>query len=101
MQVRKWVDVLSTWGYNSAHTPARDLGFPQPWAVLGLDQLKGYRGMKKKAARKRKESAVKSKKNGGLLSSSFNFDSRSRGSRPMKLTEDPRFAQAVQNYEAG
>jgi tetratricopeptide (TPR) repeat protein len=57
--------------------------------------------MKKKAARKLKQLTVKSKKNNDLLSSSSGFEARSRGSKPMKLTEDPRFAQAVQNYEAG
>src|SRR5271166_4499090 len=57
--------------------------------------------MKKKAARKLKESAAKSKTNNGLLSPSATSGSRYRGSRPMKLTDDPRFAQAVQNYEAG
>jgi tetratricopeptide (TPR) repeat protein len=57
--------------------------------------------MKKKAARKLKKSAVKSKKNSGLPSSSVGSEARLRSSRPMKLTEDPRFAQAVQNYEAG
>ena len=57
--------------------------------------------MKKKAARKLKESAAKSKKNSGLASSSASSDSKSRGSKPMKLADDPRFAQAVQNYEAG
>jgi len=57
--------------------------------------------MKKKAVRKLKGSAAKHKKNSGLLSSSTSFDSKLRGSRPMKLTDDPRFAQAVQNYEAG
>jgi len=57
--------------------------------------------MTKKAARKLKRSLVKSKKNRGLVSSSTSSDSRFRGSSPMKLTDDPRFAQAVQNYEAG
>src|SRR5271165_7616210 len=57
--------------------------------------------MKKKAVRKLKGSAAKHKKNSGLLSSSTSFESKPRGSRPMKLTDDPRFAQAVQNYEAG
>ena len=56
--------------------------------------------MKKKAARKLKGKAVKSKKNSGLLSS-MDSQSKSRMSKPMKLTDDPRFAQAVQNYEAG
>jgi len=57
--------------------------------------------MKKKAAQKLKRSTVKSKKNSDLASSSTGPDAKSRGSKPMKLTDDPRFAQAVQNYEAG
>ena len=57
--------------------------------------------MKKKAARKLKEMAAKSKTNSGLLSSSTASGSKFRGSKPVKLTDDPRFAQAVQNYEAG
>jgi tetratricopeptide (TPR) repeat protein len=57
--------------------------------------------MKKKAARKLQKSAVKSKKKSGLLPSSTGLEARSRASKPMKLTDDPRFAQAVQNYEAG
>src|SRR5271165_2575861 len=57
--------------------------------------------MKKKAAPKLNKIAVKSKKNSGLSSSLTSSDAKSRGSRPMKLADDPRFAQAVQNYEAG
>ena len=53
--------------------------------------------MKKKTARKLKGSDVKSKKNSGLLSSA-DSENRYRASKPMKLTDDPRFAQAVQNY---
>ncbi len=56
--------------------------------------------MKKKAAQKLKGKDLKSKKNSGLLSS-MESESKSRASKPMKLTDDPRFAQAVQNYEAG
>jgi tetratricopeptide (TPR) repeat protein len=57
--------------------------------------------MKKKAARKGNKTIAKAKKNNGLPSSSTGSEARERASRPMKLTEDPRFAQAVQNYEAG
>jgi len=57
--------------------------------------------MKKKAAQKVKKSSVKSKKKSGLTPSSTGLEARSRASKPMKLTDDPRFAQAVQNYEAG
>jgi tetratricopeptide (TPR) repeat protein len=56
--------------------------------------------MKKKAARKLKGKAAKSKENSGLPSST-NLESKSWATKPMKLTDDPRFAQAVQNYEAG
>src|SRR5271166_3224413 len=65
------------------------------------NQPKGNQWMKKKAARKLKGSAAKLNKNSGLLSASTSFESKPRSSRPMKLTDDPRFAQAVQNYEAG
>jgi len=57
--------------------------------------------MKKKAARKLKGNAAKSNKNSGLLSSSGGFAGKPRGNKPMKLADDPRFAQAVQNYEVG
>ena len=57
--------------------------------------------MKKKAAQKLKTSVVKSKKNSSLMPSSTGHEARARASKPAKLTEDPRFAQAVQNYEAG
>src|SRR5271167_830968 len=57
--------------------------------------------MKKKAAQKLKKDAVKPKKKSGLVSASTGSETKSRGTRPMKLADDPRFAQAVQNYEAG
>ncbi len=57
--------------------------------------------MKKKAARKLKGNAAKSNKNSGLPSYSGGSAGKSRGNKPMKLTDDPRFAQAVQNYEVG
>jgi tetratricopeptide (TPR) repeat protein len=57
--------------------------------------------MKKKAAQKLKKSVVKSKKNSGLVSPSTASETKSRGSGSMKFADDPRFAQAVQNYEAG
>jgi tetratricopeptide (TPR) repeat protein len=57
--------------------------------------------MKKKAARKLKVNAGKSNKGSGLQSSSGGSASKSRGNKPMKLADDPRFAQAVQNYESG
>ena len=57
--------------------------------------------MKKKATQKPKKSAAKPKKKSGLLPSSKGTEGRLRAGKPMKLTDDPRFAQAVQNYEAG
>lgn len=57
--------------------------------------------MKKKAAEKGKQTTAKLKGNSDLHSSAAGSEMRSRGSKPMKLTDDPRFTQAVQNYEAG
>jgi tetratricopeptide (TPR) repeat protein len=57
--------------------------------------------MKKKAAAKGKQPTAKFKGNSDLRSSAAGSEMRSRGSKPMKLTDDPRFTQAVQNYEAG
>jgi tetratricopeptide (TPR) repeat protein len=57
--------------------------------------------MKKKAAEKGKQTTAKPKGNSDLGSSAAGSEVRSRGSKPMKLTDDPRFTQAVQNYEAG
>ena len=57
--------------------------------------------MKKKAAEKDKQTTAKPNSNSGFGSSAAGSEARSRGSRPMKLTDDPRFTQAVQNYEAG
>ena len=57
--------------------------------------------MKKKAAEKPRGVASKIKKNNGLNSSAAGSENRFRATKPLKLAEDPRFAQAVQNYEAG
>jgi tetratricopeptide (TPR) repeat protein len=57
--------------------------------------------MKKKVAGKVKEMASKPNKDKTLRMSAAAFDNSSRGAKPMKLADDPRFAQAVQNYEAG
>jgi tetratricopeptide (TPR) repeat protein len=57
--------------------------------------------MKKKAAAKGKQTTAKSKGNSDLRSSAAGSETRFRGNKPMKLTDDPRFTQAVQNYEAG
>ena len=57
--------------------------------------------MKKKAAAKGKRATAKPKGKSDLRSSAAGHGMRSQGSKPMKLTDDPRFTQAVQNYEAG
>ena len=57
--------------------------------------------MKKKDAENVKETEAKSKKNSGLQASWVESMGRPRANKPMKVTDDPRFAQAVQNYEAG
>jgi tetratricopeptide (TPR) repeat protein len=57
--------------------------------------------MKKKAAEKDKQTTAKPNSSSGFGPSAAGSEARSRGSRPMKLTDDPRFTQAVQNYEAG
>jgi tetratricopeptide (TPR) repeat protein len=57
--------------------------------------------MKKKVAAKREQTTAKPKGKSGLRTSAAGSENRPRGSKPMKLTDDPRFTQAVQNYEAG
>jgi tetratricopeptide (TPR) repeat protein len=57
--------------------------------------------MKKKAKESVKGSAPKSIKAKSLPMSAAGFEQSGRGARPMKVSEDPRFSQAVQNYEAG
>ncbi len=57
--------------------------------------------MKKKVAEKREQATAKPKGKSGLRTSAAGSENRPRGSKPMKLTDDPRFTQAVQNYEAG
>jgi len=57
--------------------------------------------MKKKVAGKVKEIASKSNKDKNLIISVAGSENAGRGPKPMKLADDPRFAQAVQNYEAG
>lgn len=57
--------------------------------------------MKKKAIEKPKKSASKSTKGTSPQLSATRSDGIPRGAKPMKLSEDPRFLQAVQNYEAG
>lgn len=57
--------------------------------------------MKKKAAEKVKEITPKRNKGNSLKESAAGADRAARGNRSMKVADDPRFAQAVQNYEAG
>ncbi len=57
--------------------------------------------MNKKPTENVKESDSKANKAKGLHMSAQGPESKGRGTKPMKVGEDPRFAQAVQNYEAG
>jgi tetratricopeptide (TPR) repeat protein len=54
--------------------------------------------MNRKAPENSKENGIKANKAKSLKSPS---DSKARSSAVLKLVDDPRFAQAVQNYEAG
>ena len=56
--------------------------------------------MNRKGPENIKESTSKANK-GKPLRSEAGAEVRGRASTPVKLTDDPRFAQAVQNYEAG
>jgi tetratricopeptide (TPR) repeat protein len=57
--------------------------------------------MSKKAQEDDKENGVKHSKTKVLRATTPGSDGKARGSNALKLAEDPRFAQAVQNYEAG
>jgi tetratricopeptide (TPR) repeat protein len=57
--------------------------------------------MKKKEPENVQETTSKSKTNSDLKTSPAGSFERGRAVRPAKITDDPRFAQAVQNYEAG
>ena len=57
--------------------------------------------MNKKANETVKENDSKAKKAKGLHMSAASPEGKNRGAKPLKVTEDPRFAQAVQSYEAG
>jgi len=57
--------------------------------------------MNKKATENVKDSESKAKKAKGLHMSAVSPEGKNRGAKPMKVTEDPRFAHAVQSYEAG
>src|SRR5437868_4904886 len=57
--------------------------------------------MKKKGAENLEENTGKSPDKNDLSSSQSRRSSPLSSAKPVKLTDDPRFAQAVQNYEAG
>src|SRR5215471_17792793 len=57
--------------------------------------------MKKKEAEDVQENGSKYKKALDLKKPPTVSDNRERSARTGKLTDDPRFSQAVQNYEAG
>jgi tetratricopeptide (TPR) repeat protein len=57
--------------------------------------------MKKKEAENVQETDPKSKKTMDLKKSPPGSDNRDRSSKPVRIADDPRFSQAVQNYEAG
>lgn len=56
--------------------------------------------MNRKGPENIKESASKSNRGKPLRTSGL-AETRNRANTPVKLTDDPRFTQAVQNYEAG
>jgi len=57
--------------------------------------------MKKKEAENVQETEARSKKKIDLQIPSAGSDVRARAGKPLKVADDPRFSQAVQNYEAG
>jgi tetratricopeptide (TPR) repeat protein len=57
--------------------------------------------MNKRAAENVKDDAAKLNKTKTIRGSSPAAEAKGKGSAPVRLTDDPRFAQAVQNYEAG
>jgi tetratricopeptide (TPR) repeat protein len=57
--------------------------------------------MKKKESENVQGSSAKSQKTNGFAASKSATNSLGRTSKPGRITEDPRFAQAVQNYETG
>src|ERR1035441_18072 len=57
--------------------------------------------MKKKEAENVQETEARLKKKIDLPASSTGPDNRARTAKPLKVADDPRFSQAVQNYEAG
>src|SRR5271169_1929721 len=57
--------------------------------------------MKKKEAENVQETEARSKKKIDLQVPQGGADGRARTTKPLKVADDPRFTQAVQNYEAG
>ena len=57
--------------------------------------------MKKKERENVQGTGSKSQKSGDLKTTQPVHEERKGAGKPVRLTEDPRFAQAVQNYEAG
>jgi tetratricopeptide (TPR) repeat protein len=57
--------------------------------------------MKNKTGGSADEISSKRSKNKDLAAVAASAENRSRGMKSMKMGDDPRFAQAVQNYEAG
>lgn len=57
--------------------------------------------MKKKAPENVKENDSKAQKKQGLSFFQGHSDGKLPGTQPLKVADDPRFTQAVQNYEAG
>jgi tetratricopeptide (TPR) repeat protein len=57
--------------------------------------------MNKKAPESAKHDGPKLSKAKAVKAATASMDGKSRGSQPVRLTDDPRFTQAVQNYEAG
>src|SRR5271165_4198468 len=57
--------------------------------------------MNKKEAENVQETKGKTKKQADLPTSHTGSEIRARSAKPLKVADDPRFSQAVQNYEAG
>jgi len=57
--------------------------------------------MKKKEAENVQGTTAKSKKKNNLGALPPGAEARARAAKPLKVADDPRFSQAVQNYEAG
>jgi tetratricopeptide (TPR) repeat protein len=57
--------------------------------------------MNKRAAENVKDDAAKLNKTKVIRGSSPASEAKGKGAAPVRLADDPRFAQAVQNYEAG